>query len=238
MTLSLELGQLWRCPVSWCTIWKGTPQDCVDHMQLAHAVPATVNVANLGRWVPPWMVSRNIWREALHSSVSGVSTDALLFSRYGIPLVHRYRVFSRYGTHISLRGTYMARLRDFIEQSDAESRTLRKQELARSLRKCLWMVHVEHADGNRQRNLRNVSLVGLCPRYRRLLLPQLRKLLLLRRSIRASTTDVPPPLQSIMHCHGFLQRTSNRGRFNWCGLQHRSIRLLRLRWPPNPCALI
>ena len=23
----LDLAQLWRCPVSWCTIWKGTPQE-------------------------------------------------------------------------------------------------------------------------------------------------------------------------------------------------------------------
>ena len=23
----LDLAQLWRCPVSWCTVWKGTPQD-------------------------------------------------------------------------------------------------------------------------------------------------------------------------------------------------------------------
>ena len=28
----LELAQLWRCPVSWCTIWRGSPQDCIDHM--------------------------------------------------------------------------------------------------------------------------------------------------------------------------------------------------------------
>ena len=28
----LELAQLWRCHVSWCTQWKGTPQDCVDHI--------------------------------------------------------------------------------------------------------------------------------------------------------------------------------------------------------------
>ena len=26
----IELAQLWRCPVSWCTVWKGTAQDCVD----------------------------------------------------------------------------------------------------------------------------------------------------------------------------------------------------------------
>ena len=49
----LELAQLWRCPVSWCTIWRGTPQDCIDHMLLAHAVPAAVKAANLGHWFPP-----------------------------------------------------------------------------------------------------------------------------------------------------------------------------------------
>ena len=28
----LELAQQWRCPVMWCTVWKGTAQDCIDHM--------------------------------------------------------------------------------------------------------------------------------------------------------------------------------------------------------------
>ena len=27
----LDLAQLWRCPVGWCPVWKGTSQDCVDH---------------------------------------------------------------------------------------------------------------------------------------------------------------------------------------------------------------
>ena len=93
----LELAQLWRCPVSWCTQWKDMPQDCVDHIRLAHAVPATVKAANLGRWFPPWTVSRETWREALKSTVSGVSTDALLFSQNCTPLAHRYRVFGREG---------------------------------------------------------------------------------------------------------------------------------------------
>ena len=38
----LKLGQLWRCPVSWCTQWKGTPQDCINHIRLVHSVPVTV----------------------------------------------------------------------------------------------------------------------------------------------------------------------------------------------------
>ena len=35
----LELAELWRCPVSWCAVWKGTPQDCMDHLRGAHDVP-------------------------------------------------------------------------------------------------------------------------------------------------------------------------------------------------------
>ena len=111
----------------WCIIWKGTPQDCVDHIRLAHAVPAMVKAANLGRWFPPWTVSRDKWHEALRSSVSGVSTDVLLFSQCGVPLVHRYRVFSRASMHIS----YMIKLRAFTEQADAESRGSHKRDQAR-----------------------------------------------------------------------------------------------------------
>ena len=33
-------------------------------------------------------------------------------------LIHRYRVFSRAGTHVAFHGTYMARVQAFIEESD------------------------------------------------------------------------------------------------------------------------
>ena len=38
-----------------------------------------------------------------------------------MPLYHRYRVFSRPGTHVAFRGTYMTRIRTFLEESDAAS---------------------------------------------------------------------------------------------------------------------
>ena len=43
----MELAQLWRCPVTWCTVWKGTAQDCVDHMRRTHDIPPLVKAANL-----------------------------------------------------------------------------------------------------------------------------------------------------------------------------------------------
>ena len=115
----LDLAQLWRGPVSWCTVWQGTQQDCIDHTCRAHIVPATAKASNMARWFPPWTVSREQWSTILRSSVSGVAADTLLFSRIGVPLVHRYRVFSRAGTHVAFRGTYMARLQTFLDAADA-----------------------------------------------------------------------------------------------------------------------
>ena len=42
----LDLSQLWHCPVSWCTVWKGTPQDCMDHVRVAHDVQWGVKSAS------------------------------------------------------------------------------------------------------------------------------------------------------------------------------------------------
>ena len=33
--------------MSWCTVWKGTPQDCMDHVRGAHDVPWDVKSASL-----------------------------------------------------------------------------------------------------------------------------------------------------------------------------------------------
>ena len=40
-TFHLDLAQLWRCPVSWCTQWKGMPQDCIDHLRQKHSAPTS-----------------------------------------------------------------------------------------------------------------------------------------------------------------------------------------------------
>ena len=34
----LALGQLWRCPVEWCSVWKGTAQECMDHQRIRRFV--------------------------------------------------------------------------------------------------------------------------------------------------------------------------------------------------------
>ena len=114
----MELAQLWQCPVTWCTVWKGTAQDCVDHMRRAHDIPPLVKAANLACWFPPWTVSREQW-----SSLSrpAVAVDTLLFSRIGVPLFHHYWVVNRTGTHGAFRGSYMRRMHAFLEVTSPSS---------------------------------------------------------------------------------------------------------------------
>ena len=157
----LDLAQLWRYPVTWCTVWRGTPQDCIDHMRKAHTVPATVKAANLARWFPPWTVSREQWTTILRSSVSGVAVDTLLFSRIGVPLVHRYGVFSRAGNHVAFRGTYMSWVRAFIEESDVACLKSRHRRCARAIASQMSQTTPQETCGQEpETHLSPVRLVG------------------------------------------------------------------------------
>ena len=114
MRLHLDLAQLWRCPVSWCTVWKGTPQDCMDHLCGSHNVPWEVKSASLEKFLPPWTVSRKVWSEVLSAQHSGISTDVLLFSGIHLSLVHHYRVHKHGLPHIAFRKNYLSQLRALL----------------------------------------------------------------------------------------------------------------------------
>ena len=88
----LDLAQLWWCPMSWCTVWKGTPQDCMDHIRGVHDVLWEIKSASLEQYLPPWTVTRKVWSDSLTAQHSGVSTDVLLFSDIHLSLVHNYRI--------------------------------------------------------------------------------------------------------------------------------------------------
>ena len=129
----LDLAQLWRCPVGWCPVWKGTSQDCIDHMRRAHNTPILLKAGNLARWFPPWTVTREQWHNMSRPSVSGIAIDTFLFSRIGMPLFHRYRVFYRFGSHPAFRKPYMPRLFLFLKESDSESIRRSHRRRAREL---------------------------------------------------------------------------------------------------------
>ena len=110
----LDLAQLWWCPVLWCTVWKGTPQDCMDHLRGSHNVPWEVKSASLEKFLPPWTVSRKVWSDALSAQDSGISMNVLLFSDIHLSLVHHYRVHKRGLPHIAFQKNYLLQLRALL----------------------------------------------------------------------------------------------------------------------------
>ena len=112
----LQLVQLWRCPVPWCTMWKGTPQDLMTHILEGHDVPGETRRAtcSLQKLFPPWTVTREQYAKSLSPQRSGISNDVLLFSEVGLTLVHHDRVHSTGRPHAMFRGKYLAQLRSLI----------------------------------------------------------------------------------------------------------------------------
>ena len=103
MNNHLELGQLWRCPVEWCAVWKGSVGACLDHLSDKHDGSQFLAVTNLGKFFPPWTVPHDFWHAALRPDVSGVAVDIKLFHESGCRLVHKYWIYDDPLHHQALR---------------------------------------------------------------------------------------------------------------------------------------
>ena len=104
----------WRCPIAWCTTWKGSPQDCLEHVRSGHDAPWVSKTASIEKYAPPWTVRRQLWTDSLRIEHSGISTDMLLLSEVGMPLTQHYRVYKGGLPHAVFRTDYMARLRSLL----------------------------------------------------------------------------------------------------------------------------
>ena len=93
MGFHLELGQLWRCPVEWCAVWKGSVSKCREHFNDKHGGSTTLDFGSVSRSFPPWTVLRDFWTLALRPDVSGIAVDVKFFQEAGSRLVHKYRVY-------------------------------------------------------------------------------------------------------------------------------------------------
>ena len=102
--LHLDLVQLWRCPIAWCTTWKGSPQDCLEHVMMLHGSrKRPASRSTLLRGLSVGSVEN-----------SGISTDMLLFSEVGMALTQHYRVYKGGLPHAVFRTDYMTRLRRLL----------------------------------------------------------------------------------------------------------------------------
>ena len=134
--LHLDLVQLWRCPIAWCTMWKGSPQDCLEHLRNGHDVPWISKTASIEKYAPPWTVRRELWTESLRVEHSGISTDILLFSELGLSLTQHYRVYRGGLPHAVFRADYIERLRALLpppRRTEGNRRRCRKPDEGRHL---------------------------------------------------------------------------------------------------------
>ena len=53
VTFHLELAQLWRCPVEWCAIWKGSVRACLEHLTEKHGGSTFLALKNVAKFFPP-----------------------------------------------------------------------------------------------------------------------------------------------------------------------------------------
>ena len=60
MCCHLGLGQLWRCPVEWCAVWKGSVRECRDHFNDKHSGSATLDFEEVSKSFPAWTVTREL----------------------------------------------------------------------------------------------------------------------------------------------------------------------------------
>ena len=115
----LELAQLWRCPVEWCAVWKGSVRACLEHLTEKHGGSTFFALKNVAKFFLPCTVTRSVWLNALRPDVSGVAVDALLFHEAGRRLVHRYRVYKHPFPHPALRNGVIPRLLSCVSQAMA-----------------------------------------------------------------------------------------------------------------------
>ena len=83
------------------------------HLRGRHNADSSVGLKMLGKYFPPWSVTRETWHAVQPPGVSGIATDIMLFHQPGRPLVHRYRIYKDPLSHVSLRGTVLRKLTMF-----------------------------------------------------------------------------------------------------------------------------
>ena len=106
----LDLGQLWRWPVEWCAVRKGSVRGCRDHFNEKHSGSETLDFDKVSKSFPAWTVTRDFWERALKPEISGIAVDIQLFHESRRRLVHKYRVYQDPLPHPPVREGRITRL--------------------------------------------------------------------------------------------------------------------------------
>ena len=116
MDVHLEFGQLWLCPVEWCTVRKDSLCDCLDHLHEKHGGSQYVAMNNLRKFPRGLSPETFGWRPFARMCL-GVAVDGRLFHDSECRLVHKYRVYRDPFSHPALRGRVMNKLLAFVARA-------------------------------------------------------------------------------------------------------------------------
>ena len=117
MCYHLDLGQLCRCPVEWCAVWKGSVRECRDHFNEKHGDSETLDFDKVSKSFPAWTVTRDFWERALQPDISGIAVDIRLFHESGRRLIHKYRVYRDPLPHPALREGRITKLISLVNRA-------------------------------------------------------------------------------------------------------------------------
>ena len=117
MCYHLDLGQLWRCPVEWCAVWKGFVRECRDHFNDKHSGSETLDFDKVLKSFPAWTVTRDFWERALKPEISGIAVDIRLFHESGRRLIHKYRMYQDPLPHPALREGRITKLISLVNRA-------------------------------------------------------------------------------------------------------------------------
>ena len=105
----------------------------MDHLRVRHNADSSVELKTLGKYFPPWTVTRAAWNTVLRPGVSSIAMDVMLFHQHGSQLVHRYGIYADPLPQISLQGPVMKKLTRFANQASAVAQlTIIKDQTLRS----------------------------------------------------------------------------------------------------------
>ena len=113
----LDLGQLWRCPVEWCAVWKGSIRECRDHFNEKHSGSETLDFDKVSKSFPAWTVTRDFWERAQKPEISAIAVDIRLFHESGRRLIHKYRVYQDPLPHPALREGRITKLISMVNRA-------------------------------------------------------------------------------------------------------------------------
>ena len=112
-----HLDLVWRCPVEWCAVWKGSVRECRDHLNDKYGHSETLDFDKVSKSFPAWTVPRDFWKRALQPEISGIAVDIRLFHESGRRLVHKYRVYRDPLPHPALREGRITKLISLVNRA-------------------------------------------------------------------------------------------------------------------------